>query len=75
MLLSLSLLRRASKAYNNELFVRFFITEAHNTMAKIALFSLLMLTAAGIAYLALSNVPAPTQPVSKPIPTERFFNQ
>jgi hypothetical protein len=42
-------------------------------MAKIILFVAFLLVAGGIAFLALSDVPAPTKSVEKPLATERFF--
>ncbi len=42
-------------------------------MAKVALLALLLLVSGGIAYLALSEVPAPTKQTEKSIPVERFF--
>ncbi len=42
-------------------------------MAKIILFVAFLLVAGGIAYLAFSDVPAPTKTVEKPISTERFL--
>lgn len=42
-------------------------------MAKFALLGSLLMIAGGVAYLAISRVPAPTQAVEKPISLERFF--
>jgi hypothetical protein len=44
-------------------------------MAKIFLVVAFVLVASGIAYLALSDIPAPTKTVEKPISTERFFQK
>jgi hypothetical protein len=44
-------------------------------MAKIFLFVAFVLVAGGIAYLALSDVPAPVKTVEKPISTERFLQK
>lgn len=42
-------------------------------MAKVILLILFLAVGGGIAYLALSDVPAPTQAVEKSIPSEKFF--
>jgi len=42
-------------------------------MAKAVLLALTLCVASGIAFLALSRVPAPTRVVEKNIPTEGFF--
>lgn len=42
-------------------------------MAKVILFVAFLLVAGGIAFLALSDVPAPVKTVEKPIDTKRFF--
>jgi hypothetical protein len=44
-------------------------------MAKVLLFSFVVLIAGGLAFLAFSTVPAPTHPVEKPISVERFLKQ
>ena len=44
-------------------------------MAKYALLVLLLLVGGGIAFLALSTVPAPTKAVEKPIPAAKFLAQ
>jgi hypothetical protein len=48
-------------------------TYTEDIMAKVALSISVLMVVVGLAYLALSDVPAPSQPVSKPIPMERFF--
>jgi peptidoglycan/LPS O-acetylase OafA/YrhL len=44
-------------------------------MAKIIFLVLFLLVAGSLSYLALSELPAPTKPVEKPIPAERFFQR
>jgi hypothetical protein len=44
-------------------------------MAKYLLLILFLAVAGGVVYLALSTVPAPTKPVTKPIPAERYAQQ
>lgn len=43
------------------------------TMAKIILLFLFLAVGGGIAYLALSDVPAPTRPVEKAIPAGKLI--
>jgi len=44
-------------------------------MAKVILFAAFFCLAGGIAYLAFSDMAAPTKAVEKPIPAERFFQK
>lgn len=43
-------------------------------MAKFIMLFFFVLIAGGLAYLALSDVPAPSKPVEKPIAVERYFS-
>lgn len=44
-------------------------------MAKVILFVAFLCVAGGIAFLAFSDVPAPTKTIEKSIPTEQFFQR